>query len=354
MPVIINRLPLKWQIVCNLLIANLRFGKNIKNGDFTSSETACTFRSMDISQSVKFINNCFNSIKQYSGYERKDFVGKKILEVGHGENVGVALKFIASGASHVVCLDKFYAIRNREQEYKIYEGLRNSLEHEDEISRFNSAMHLDGNQFELKNDSITCHYGVDIAQAHNLFPLNSFDLIYSNAVLEHVGQPETGLYAMDKLLKSGGSMVHIIDFKDHGMFSSYNMHPLTFLTIPSFLYRLMTSESGQPNRFYPDFYRNMMIRLGYQSKLYICQVVTDITSERAVKKQLLPNKFIDENSGVVALKEYKEEIEKDIDYSDEDLATVYNIKPFLCGRFRAMSDQDLLTAAVLLVSKKNV
>ena len=149
-------------------------------------------------------------------------------------------------------------------------------------------------------------------------------------------------------------MSHIIDFKDHGMFSASNMHPLTFLTIPSVVYRLMTSESGQPNRVLSDFYRKMMTRLGYDYKLYINQVVNSLTSGTINMKSLLPNVTINENSGVVALKEYKEQLEKGIDYCDEDLALIYKIKPYLTRRFRQMSDQDLLTAAILLVCKKSV
>ncbi|MGI8731735.1 MAG: hypothetical protein ACR2LM_00335 [Pyrinomonadaceae bacterium] len=44
----------------------------------------------------------------------------KVFELGFGDNVGVALKFIAAGATKVVCLDKFYSKRNLEQQRKIY------------------------------------------------------------------------------------------------------------------------------------------------------------------------------------------------------------------------------------------
>ena len=80
----------------------------------------------------------------------------------------------------------------------------------------------------------------------------------------------------------------------HGMFSSSGMHPLTFLTIPDSVYRLMTIDSGKPNRKLINYYRQKMIdlvgtkwipglntpldplaaRLGYEIKtvsLYICR-----------------------------------------------------------------------------------
>ena len=351
---IITKLSPKWRIVYNHICYNWKFKENIKMGNFTSSDTACTFRTMEVKQSVNFICTCFNNMTQYSGLGEKDFSGKRILEVGHGENVGIALKFIASGASHVVCIDRFYATRDQEHEYKIYEELRNSLENEEEKSRFDSAIQLERNHFKLNDKSISCHYGVDIAKAHKTFPSQSFDFIYSNAVLEHVGKVGAGFYSMDKLLKPGGSMVHIVDFKDHGMFSSSAMHPLTFLTIPHVIYRLMTSESGQPNRIYPDFYRKMMLRLGYDYKIFIMQVVSSLTGEALVKKPLPPNITINDNSGIVALKKYKEHIEKGIDYSDEDFELMYMIKPHLTRRFRLMSDRDLMTAAILLTCRKAI
>ena len=66
-------------------------------------------------------------------------------------------------------------------------------------------------------------YGID--DALNLFKKGSFDLIISRAVLEHIYYIEKAFNVMDVLLKSGGIMIHKIDFRDHGMFSENGFHP---------------------------------------------------------------------------------------------------------------------------------
>ncbi len=47
------------------------------------------------------------------------------------------------------------------------------------------------------------------------FPDNSFDYIFSDAVLEHIDSTEEAIAQMNRVLKPGGVMVHAIDFQDH-------------------------------------------------------------------------------------------------------------------------------------------
>ena len=50
----------------------------------------------------------------------------------------------------------------------------------------------------------------------------SVDLIYSQAVLEHVDELEDVYHAMRQWLKSGGAMSHQIDFQSHGKADTWN------------------------------------------------------------------------------------------------------------------------------------
>ena len=46
-------------------------------------------------------------------------------------------------------------------------------------------------------------------------PAASVDLIFSNSVLEHLRDPEAVMNESARILKSGGLMIHHVDFRDH-------------------------------------------------------------------------------------------------------------------------------------------
>jgi 2-polyprenyl-3-methyl-5-hydroxy-6-metoxy-1,4-benzoquinol methylase len=62
--------------------------------------------------------------------------------------------------------------------------------------------------------------GVGIEAANTEFEPATFDLIISRSVMEHTYQSDAAFRVMDWLLKPGGKMLHKIDFRDHGIFSS--------------------------------------------------------------------------------------------------------------------------------------
>jgi len=53
-----------------------------------------------------------------------------------------------------------------------------------------------------------------------------YDLIFSNAVLEHVTEPQMIFTELFRLLKPGGVMHHQIDFKDHRWYSDKEKYPM--------------------------------------------------------------------------------------------------------------------------------
>lgn len=67
---------------------------------------------LSINENLKYINNVVEDYFKVSLLPYNSILDKRILEVGPGDNFGVALKFLALGASQVVCLDKFIIKRN--------------------------------------------------------------------------------------------------------------------------------------------------------------------------------------------------------------------------------------------------
>lgn len=285
-----------------------------------------------LSESIDYINVQFEDYLKYSGLRMEQLRGMKIFELGFGDNVGVALKFIAAGAEQVVCLDKFYSKRNLDQQRQIYLALRETLDPESQ-SRFDEAINL-GNGLDINPDKITCIYGKDVEDAEELSHLGPFDLVVSRGAIQDIFNPDAAFEAMDSMLIQGGYMLHKIDLSDQGMFRANGMNPLTFLTISDSVYRLMAIDSGKPNRKLIGYYRNVMERLGYETELLVTGI---IGIGECGKGDLHP---------------HKPKIELKIDYPQSTLNLVSEIRPRLAAAFKGLSDEELIVDGIFIVAKK--
>ena len=313
-------------IILHRIVDNWQRRRAFQSGK-TTTAYGSTHEFWSLEKSVDYINLVYREYLQYSGLTPEAFAGKRILEVGPGDNFGVALKFLADGAAKVVSLDKFYSERNEEQQKRIYRELRNQLTPQ-QAAVFDESIKLDG-QLELNKNRIEYIYGHGVEEASRILELESFHFIVSRAVLHNVYDIESGLASMDRVLAPGGYMAHKIDFSDENMFSSRGMHPLTFLTIPERIYRLMAKDSGKPNRKLIHDYRKLMRWLGYDAKLFVSSVV-----------------------GFGPLSPYKEHLEPGVDYADETINLIEEIRPKLAHKYRSLSTENLAVAGIFLVAQK--
>lgn len=281
-----------------------------------------------LSESLRYIDQVFDDYLAYSAIPVDLLRDKRILEIGPGDNVGVALKFLGTGAKQVVCLDKFFSKYDWEQQRKIYQSLRDQCS-EGERQIFDEVIDLE-NGLKAGSQKLIYLYGSGIEEAEKILEPESFDLIVSRAVFEHLYNPDSAFSVMSRLLKPGGYMLHKIDFKDHGVFSKHKHHPLTFLTIPGPIYKLMTYDSGKPNRRLINFYRQKLTELGFDSKILITHIV-------GVENEIVPHKEIASFG---------------IDYSDTTLSLLKKIRPRLQNDFKNMSDEDLMVSGIFLIVRK--
>jgi len=288
-----------------------------RHGDFTTDK------------SIGYIDYVFKgNYTEFSGMESSFYNDKRILEIGPGDNLGVALMFIASGAQQVVCLDRFYSDRDRVKEIQIYKALRERLTDE-EKTRFDSAVNLD-NGLSFNKERINYIHGIPFEETETVFDTESFDAIVSTAVIEHIYNPEKALLTMDKLLKPGGLMIHDIDFRDHDVFSKHGMHPLTFLAIHPFVYTLMSKYNGKPNRKRLSYYVNIWEQFNYGITIFRTRILGN-------PDLLLP---------------LREKFIYNTDYTDETIASIDRMRPSLAKEFRSLDDDDFLTGTALVIIRK--
>lgn len=321
----------KTAIIAYKLYNNWRLRRQMAKGnpEFDDGSTHLHyFKSPE--ESLAYIEGQFDDYVGYGELTPAALAGKRVFELGFGDNVGVALKFLAAGAAYAVCLDKFYAPRNDEQQRRIYEALRATLDAEGK-GRFDEAIDLaDG--VKINPEKLRCVYGVDVEDAHDLIEGEPFDLILSRGAVQDIYEPDAAFAAMDRMLRRGGQVLHKVDLSDQGMFRTSGFNPLTFLTISESLYRKMAVDSGRPNRKFVSYYRRKMAELGYEGKILITEVIG-----RAGKGDLNPHKEI---------------IVPGVDYPESALSLVREIRPQLAARFEGLPDEELIVSGIFMVARK--
>jgi SAM-dependent methyltransferase len=260
-----------------------------------------------VAQSVDYVNSSFEALLRHGGIDGVE--GKHVLEIGPGDNLGVALRFLAAGAERMVCLDRFAITRDKDFEAAVYDELRAGM---DQAARERA-----------RPERVEVFQGTGIEDSASRFGPGSFDLIVSIAVLEHVADPDRALEAMDRLLKPGGAMLHQIDLRDHGYFTAGGRHPLTFLTLSDRVWRRMTVRSGGPNRKLIDYWRDAMD--GYDVALKVTTVAGREAAIDAVESPAF-------------------------DAADYELVDA--IREKLQPPYRALPAEDLLASGVFMVARK--
>jgi hypothetical protein len=318
---------LKWGVVAANVYQDLRRRIGLTSGQignpYTQPRSSC-----DVVHAVDAVNHTFENYCRYTGLTRQTLRGASVLELGPGHNVGVALRFLAEGASRVVCLDKFVPLQDTPFHRMLYRTLRDQLD-SDARCRFEQAIQIEP-CVRLREPWLRYIHGTSLESAADLIPPKTFDLIVSNAVLEEAYDADGAFAAMDRLLAPGGQMMHVIDLRDYGMFTKHGFHPLEFLTVPEWIYRHMAECVGQPNRRLVNYYRSAVSALGYAATIHITWVVGSSHGLSASTTDLT----------------------RGIDYPEDTAVLIENIRPRLLSRYRTMAQEDLAVASILLVARK--
>ena len=190
----------------------------------------------DPNKSLHYLNEVYHDYFVYSHIPVSFVKGKRILEVGPGENLGVGMRFLADGAAFVASVDRFSSLRSAAEQAAVYLKLIETFT-ESQRSTFGNAIAFTPDGYTIDESRYRYLSNTAMEGVGNTHALGTFDMIVSRAVLEHVYDLEGVFHSMDSLLKHGGYMVHEIDFRDHGIFTNFGLNPLTYLTINNKLWK---------------------------------------------------------------------------------------------------------------------
>lgn len=286
--------------------------RRLRRGDIATS-SGTRHADLDIEQSLAYIEKVW---RDYLAWSDRTAIAGRVVEIGPGDNFGVALLLLKHGAGFVEAIDKFAPWRDPAAQAAIYRALS---------ERFDLTALFDGAPSETAIRNLAYHPGMP---AERYFTdCAPMDAVLSRAVLEHLDDPLASLDAQWARLKPGGLLLHRVDLRDHGMFAGN--HPLTYLTISPGTYRLIAEQTGRPNRILLPYYREHAQQRGWPARFGITRLV-DVPSE-------YPNLPWD------ALPELDR---------TRALAAVMAIRPKLAAPFRKMADRDLAVAGFVLLAEK--
>jgi hypothetical protein len=220
----------------------------------------------DILQVSNYFIQCFHDYREQIGLSESEFAlflnEKSILEYGPGDILGVALLMYSYGAKEIHCVDKFPMLKFSKKNIKIYTNIISSLD--DNHRRRAATAFIEYGKPESGFSQEKIRYNVTESGLSG--ELQKYDFVISRAVLEHVNNLDATFLDISKCLNSDGISIHQVDLKSHGL-DRYK--PFDFLTWPNFLYKLMYSHKGFPNRWRVNKY----IELAQRHKLHMKKLI---------------------------------------------------------------------------------
>lgn len=194
-----------------------------------------------------------------AGWETTEIKDKTVLEIGPGELLGVILLFALYGARRAVVIDKYEEYRDDDRARSILKELKNRIP--DDAKR-SWAQYVDDDwRIRIGGGALEYAHGVEFENVSSDVLAPPFDLICSNAVLEHVADMEGCFRRHADLLRSRGLAIHQVDLRSHDAAES---HPLEFLEYPDWLWKAMNGRMGGPNRIQAPEYRALAADHGFE------------------------------------------------------------------------------------------
>lgn len=169
--------------------------------------------------------------------------GLHVTEIGPGDHIATGLTMLAAGAASYTSLDRFPGLYGSDFAKTWYRAVRASWP-----TAFPELLWPEW----LDVEKFPCGYPERVRVIpfgiEEVNDLRRCDLVCSFLVGEHV--LDLGAFArvtMD-LLAANGVAIHIVDFSQHHNWSYYD-DPFLFLRFPEWLWKLMGTNRGLPNRF---------------------------------------------------------------------------------------------------------
>lgn len=214
--------------------------------------------------SIKYNQQVLNGWLQYwQKYEGNDvdLVGKTVLELGPGADLGLGALALAKGASKYFALDVFELASGKSDEY-----YRAGLQHVEKEERLSSAIYEDiivqiGKSRSMDADRFK--YVINPDFNLDVFAENEIDCVFSNAAFQQFDDPVRTIKQLTRVLRPGGLFLSTIDYTSHTRWIR-DRDPLNIYRYPKFIYEKLRFR-GSPNRFHTSEYEKALKENGWKN-----------------------------------------------------------------------------------------
>jgi SAM-dependent methyltransferase len=195
--------------------------------------------------------------------------GKRILEIGPGINFGLSLIMACYGAE-VMVVDRFLPPWNPDYHPRFYALLRDKIAERGPLVDLTpiDAILSRGDYPKSSLSLYTCSLEKSFVISDQ-----SIDLIFSNAVLEHLYNLETAFSHLARITKPGGLGIHQVDFRDHRDYS----RPLEHLLFKEaeFYGKFKAKQGEFGNRIRPREMWQLLESVGFEVKEFRPNIVVE-------------------------------------------------------------------------------
>lgn len=210
----------------------------VRTWRMTRPRTACAFDGSD-PQLERYAFAPLRQLLRLQGPVR----GLSIAEIGPGDYLTSGFAMLAAGADSYTAIERFVGDYRGPVAKDWYRAIE---------TRWPSAFGEMPWPAGLHGDSFpeNCGDRVEVVDVpfERYQPRKCFDLVCSFQVGEHVSDIEVFAQMHRRILSPSGIAVHRVDFAPHERWEAYS-DPLTFLRPPDWLWALMGSHRGLPNRY---------------------------------------------------------------------------------------------------------
>jgi len=221
-------------------------------------------RSFDISEvdkcidyDIHVVDHWLSHLQEYT-HDANFFVGKRVLELGPGDDLGTGLYLLSKGCSQYDACDIHDLVTSTSDSF--YEQFLKK------IAAINSQADIDFLKEQLKEAKIGNPSRLNYQVRHDFDIVSAFgestvDLVFSQSAFECFDDIDTTISHLSVVCKPGAVLVAEIDVRTISRWIRYK-DPNNIYRYPRWLFNLF-SFRGIPNRLRPYHYKEAFERAGW-------------------------------------------------------------------------------------------
>jgi SAM-dependent methyltransferase len=238
---------------------SLAKAKHLLKGYSSPKPFAVSEYEKSIKYDIGVVENWLPNLRNYTK-GNYNLVGKRILELGPGSDLGVGLYLLSKEIAQYNAIDINNLVKTVPPRfYELFFEYLQKIDDKSDIEFLKGELTKTnaGNNDKL---NFICRNDFDISSA---FDKNSIDIVFSQAAFEHFDDIDKTVRQLSLVVKSGGIIIAEIDLQTHSRWIR-DKDPNNIYRYNQTIYNLFRF-SGTPNRVRPYRYKNSFEKHGWKN-----------------------------------------------------------------------------------------